>query len=132
MFVVLLVEDDQMSRDMLVRRLTRLDYVVITAANGREAVETALTVSPNIILMDMCMPEMDGMEATKRLKAHRKTGHIPIIALTALNTTQDVRRAIQAGCDGFETKPVNLTRLNQKIHKLVVESRQAMIQQDPL
>ncbi len=119
---VLLVEDDEMSRDVLSRRLARLGYVVITAVNGRDAVESARSESPNLILMDMCMPEMDGLEATKQLKADARTAHIPIVALTALNTAEDVRRAVQAGCDGYETKPVNLTRLNLKIRKLVPEA----------
>jgi CheY-like chemotaxis protein len=122
MTIVLLVEDDEMSRDVLSRRLARLGYVVITAVNGRDAVESARSESPNLILMDVCMPEMDGIEATKQLKADDRTAHIPIIALTALNTAVDVRRAVQAGCDGYETKPVNLTRLNLKIRKLVPEA----------
>jgi CheY-like chemotaxis protein len=119
MIIVLLVEDDEMSRDVLARRLVRMGYVVITAVNGREAVESARSEPPNLILMDMCMPEMDGIEATKQLKADQRTAHIPIVALTALNTAVDVRRAIQAGCDSYETKPVNLTRLNLKMRKLV-------------
>jgi two-component system cell cycle response regulator DivK len=119
MIIVLLVEDDEMSRDVLARRLVRMGYVVITAVNGREAVESARSEPPNLILMDMCMPEMDGIEATKQLKADERTAHIPIVALTALNTAVDVRRAIQAGCDSYETKPVNLTRLNLKMRKLV-------------
>ena len=122
MIRVLLVEDDEMSRDVLSRRLKLLGYLVVTAVNGREAVESARSEPPDLILMDMCMPEMDGLEATKQIKADGRTAHIPIIALTALNTAEDVRRAVQAGCDGYDTKPVNLTKLNLKIHKLVPEA----------
>jgi two-component system, cell cycle response regulator DivK len=122
MITVLLVEDDEMSRDVLARRLARLGYAVITAVNGRIAVETARSEAPNLILMDMCMPEMDGIEATRQLKADARTARIPIVALTALSTAVDVRRALQAGCDSYETKPVSMTRLNLKIRKLVPEA----------
>jgi CheY-like chemotaxis protein len=112
MIVLLLVDDDESGRDLIVSRLTRLGYVVMTAANGKEAVETARGETPNLILMDLCMPEMDGFEAVARLKADGATAHIPIVALTALNTAQDVRRAKRAGCDSFQSKPVNVTSLH--------------------
>jgi CheY-like chemotaxis protein len=119
MMIVLLVEDDEMSRDVLGRRLAKLGYTVITAVNGRDALTAARAEAPSVILMDVCMPDMDGIQATKQLRADIKTAGIPIIALTALNTAADVRRAIEAGCDSYETKPVNLTRLNLKIRKLI-------------
>ena len=117
--MLLLVDDDQMSRDIIGSRLTRLGYSVITAVDGRQGIEAARDASPNLILLDLCMPEMDGFEAAKQLKADGTTSQIPIVALSALNTALDVRRAIQAGCDSFQTKPVNLTSLHNKIRRLV-------------
>jgi two-component system cell cycle response regulator DivK len=119
MIILLLVDDDEMSRDIIGSRLTRLGYVVVKAVNGREGIEAARNESPNLILMDLCMPGMDGFEAAKQLKTDGATAHIPIIALSALNTALDVRRAIQAGCDSFQTKPVNLTSLHNKIRRLI-------------
>ncbi len=117
--MLLLVDDDEMSRDIIGSRLTRLGYAVITAVDGRKGIEAARDESPNLILLDLCMPEMDGFEAAKQLKADATTSQIPIVALSALNTALDVRRAIQAGCDSFQTKPVNLTSLHNKIRRLV-------------
>lgn len=122
MIVILLVEDDEMSRDVLSRRLARFGYVVITAVNGRQALETARKNRPDLILMDMCMPEMDGFDATRSIKADSQMASIPVIALTALNTAVDVRRAIQSGCDSYETKPVNVSRLKLKIEKLLPDA----------
>jgi two-component system cell cycle response regulator DivK len=119
MIILLLVDDDEMSRDMIAARLARLGYSVITAVNAREAIEAAHDESPNLILMDLCMPEMDGFEAAKQLKSDGATANIPIVALSALNTALDVRRAIRAGCDSFQTKPVNLPSLHIKIRRLV-------------
>ena len=119
MKIILLVEDDDMSRDMLSRRLAKLGYVVIEARNGVEAIEAAQTENPDLILMDMCMPRMGGLEATRKLRSDLKTRAIPIIALTALNLAEDVRRAIHAGCAEYETKPVALIKLNLKIRKLL-------------
>ena len=119
MIILLLVDDDEASRDMVAARLTRLGYSVITAVNAKEGIEAAHEESPNLILMDLCMPEMDGFEAAKQLKADGATSHIPIVALSALNMALDVRRAIQAGCDSFQTKPVNLPSLHIKIRRLV-------------
>jgi two-component system cell cycle response regulator DivK len=118
----LLIDDDEMSRELIRTGLKRLGYVVITAANAREGIEAARDESPNLILMDMCMPEMDGFQAVKTLKADASIAYIPIIALTALNTSFDVERAIEAGCDSFQTKPLNLPSLHNKIRKLVFES----------
>ena len=117
--MLLLVDDDEMSREIIGSRLTRLGYGVITAVDGRQGIEAARDESPNLILLDLCMPEMDGFEAAKQLKADGTTSQIPIVALSALNTAVDVRRAIQAGCDSFQTKPVNLTSLHNKIRRLV-------------
>src|SRR5580693_8961148 len=112
MIILLLVDDDDMSRDMIRARLTRLGYAVITAINAKEAIQAAHEESPNLILMDLCMPEMDGFEAAKQLKTNDTTAHIPIVAISALNTAVDVRRAIRAGCDSFQTKPLNLASLH--------------------
>ncbi len=119
MIILLIVDDDEMSREMIGTRLTRLGYVVITAINAREGIQAALKESPNLILLDLCMPEMDGFEAAKQLKTNDATAHIPIVALSALNTAVDVRRAIKAGCDSFQTKPVNVASLHIKIRRLV-------------
>ena len=119
MTVLLLVDDDEMSREGIGTRLTRLGYTVIMAADAKEGIDAARSESPDLILMDLAMPQMDGFEATKRLKADSKTAHIPIVALTALKTAEDVQRAHQAGCDSFHTKPVNLTSLHTKIRSLV-------------
>jgi two-component system cell cycle response regulator DivK len=119
MKIILLAEDDDMSRDMLSRRLAKLGYVVIEARNGTEAVEAARNENPDLVLMDVCMPKMGGLEAMRKLKGDPKTARIPIIALTALNTADDVRRAIDAGCAGYETKPVAMIKLNFKIRKLL-------------
>jgi two-component system cell cycle response regulator DivK len=119
MILLLLVDDDEESRELVQAGLKRLGYTVTTAASGKEGIEAALGESPSLILMDMCMPEMDGFEAVKLLKADAATTKIPIIALTGLNTTVDVQRAIDAGCDNFQTKPLNLPSLHIKIRRLV-------------
>jgi two-component system, cell cycle response regulator DivK len=121
MVIVLLVDDDEMSRELIRNGLKRLGYLVITAINAREGIEAARGESPDVILMDMCMPEMDGFQAVKTLKADRAIAHIPIVALTALNSSFDVGRAVDAGCDNFQTKPLNLPSLHNKIRKLVFE-----------
>jgi len=119
MKIILLAEDDDMSRDMLSRRLAKLGYGVIEARNGAEAIDGARTENPDLILMDMCMPRMGGLEAVRKLKADGNTARIPVIALTALNTAEDVRGAVAAGCAAYETKPVALMKLNIKIRKLL-------------
>ncbi len=112
---ILLVEDNEMNRDMLARRLTRNGFEVIVADNGQLAVDLAPVESPDIILMDMSLPIMDGWEATKILKSHPHTASIPIIALTAHAMESDRDAALAAGCDDFDTKPINLTRLLETI-----------------
>ena len=116
---VLLIEDDEMSRDMLSRRLTRRGYEVLTAADGQEGIALARSEAPEIILMDMSLPVLDGWEATRRLKSTPETGSIPIIALTAYAMTGDRERAIEVGCDDYDTKPVELSRLLEKMSALL-------------
>jgi two-component system cell cycle response regulator DivK len=122
MAVLLLVDDDEMSRELIKSGLKRLGHIVITAINAQEGIEAARGESPDLILMDMCMPEMDGFQAVRTLRADRTVAHIPIVALTALNTSFDVERAIDAGCDSFQIKPLNLPSLHNKIRRLVFES----------
>jgi len=108
-----------MNRDMLSRRLTRKGYNVICAVDGQEGIELALHEQPNIILMDLSLPVVDGWEATAHLKNDEQCKHIPIIVLTAHAMTGDSQRAFEAGCDDFDTKPVDLERLLQKMTTLL-------------
>lgn len=119
MTTLLLVDDDETSRKLMGTGLARLGYTVIMAVNAKEGIDAACAESPNLILMDLRLPGMDGFEAAKRLKADSKTAHIPIVAVSALKTAEDVQRAFRAGCDSFQTKPVNLPSLHVKIHSLV-------------
>ena len=112
---VLLVEDNEMNRDMLSRRLTKRGYDVEVAVDGAEAVSMAKANPPDLILMDMSLPIMDGWTATRALKEEDATRSIPVIALTAHAMSGDQERAIEAGCDDFDTKPVELQRLLGKI-----------------
>jgi len=112
---ILLVEDNEMNRDMLSRRLTRGGYEVITAVDGRHGIATARSEGPDLILMDMSLPEIDGWEATRLLKLDEATRHIPVIALTAHAMVSDRCKALEAGCDDYDTKPVELQRLLGKI-----------------
>ena len=114
---ILLVEDNELSRDMLSRRLSRRGYEVLLAIDGAQAVDTARSGAPDIILMDMSLPVIDGWEATRRLKADAETRDIPIIALTAFAMASDERKAREAGCDDFDTKPVDLPRLLEKVER---------------
>ncbi len=116
---VLLVEDNEMNRDMLSRRLTRKGYEVSIAVNGLEGVEKAQTELPDIILMDMSLPELDGWEATRRLKSAEETNKIPILGLSAHAMAGDREKAMQAGCDDYDTKPVEFKRLLGKIEELL-------------
>lgn len=116
---ILLVEDDEMNRDMLSRRLIKRGYDVIMATDGEQGVSLARTGSPDIILMDMSLPVMDGWTATMTLKADAATADIPVIALTAHAMAGDQEKALAAGCDDFDTKPVELVRLLGKIEALV-------------
>ncbi|UCE82376.1 MAG: response regulator [Deltaproteobacteria bacterium] len=116
---ILLVEDDEMSWDMLSRRLQLKGFKVVVAVDGEKAVEIAQSESPEIILMDISLPGMDGWEATKRIKASPETSAIPIIALTAHAMEGDREKAFEAGCDDYDTKPVELLRLLNKIEALL-------------
>lgn len=116
---ILLVEDNEMNRDMLLRRLQRRGYDVVVAVDGREGVSMALSEIPDLILMDMSLPVMDGWEATRHLKSLPNTQRIPIIALTAHAMAGDRDICLAAGCDEYDTKPVDLTRLLEKIQLLL-------------
>jgi two-component system cell cycle response regulator DivK len=116
---VLLVEDNQMNRDMLSRRLARKGYEVVVAEDGQAGVQMASSESPDIILMDMSLPVIDGWEATRQVKAAPETSAIPIIALTAHAMASDREKALNAGCDDYDTKPVERSRLLEKIEKLL-------------
>jgi CheY-like chemotaxis protein len=116
---ILLVEDNEMNRDMLSRRLARKGYEVIVAVDGREGVDMARSETPDLILMDMSLPVMDGWEASRTLKADGKTRPIPIIALTAHALSEDRQSALDAGCDDYDTKPVDLKRLLGKMEALL-------------
>ncbi len=116
---ILLVEDNEMNRDMLSRRLERRGYEVVIAVNGAEGVEKASLEIPDLILMDMSLPVMDGWEATKNLKTDPATKSIPIIALTAHAMTGDREKALEVGCDDYDTKPIDLSRLLTKIETFI-------------
>lgn len=116
---LLLVEDNEDNRDMLSRRLERKDFMVILAVDGLDGVNKAKENLPDIILMDMSLPVMDGWQATKTLKEDATTKNIPIIALTAHAMSSDRDKAMEAGCDDYDTKPVDLKRLLGKIEKLM-------------
>ncbi len=118
---ILLVEDNPENRDMLSRRLIRRGYEIEFAEDGAEAVRKAREVAPALILMDLSLPVMDGWEATRRIKADEATRSIPVIALTAHAMASDLQRAMQAGCDDYDTKPVELPRLLEKIQALLPE-----------
>ena len=114
---ILLVEDNEMNRDMLSRRLERRGYTVLIAIDGQEGVSKARSEAPDLVLMDMSLPVLDGWEATRQIKSANESKHIPVIALTAHAMTTDEQRAREAGCDDFDTKPIELTRLLAKIEK---------------
>ncbi len=116
---ILLVEDNEMNRDMLSRRLERKGYMVQIAVDGQEGVEMARTAAPDLILMDMSLPVLDGWEATRRLRAEAATSKIPIIAVTAHAMSSDREKALDAGCDDYDTKPIELTRLLGKMEALL-------------
>jgi len=116
---ILLVEDNEMNRDMLSRRLVKRGYDVVIAIDGQEGVAKAQSESPDLILMDMSLPVVDGWEATRRIKSDPATRAIPVIALTAHAMAGDEEKARAAGCDDFDTKPVELPRLLSKLEALV-------------
>jgi two-component system cell cycle response regulator DivK len=120
---ILLVEDNEMNRDMLTRRLERKGYRVITAHDGQQGHDLAHTESPDLILMDISLPVMNGWEVTRRLKTDETTKNIPIIALTAHALATDRAKAFEAGCDDYDTKPVDFARLQEKIDGLLLEKK---------
>ena len=123
MVKILLVEDNEMNRDMLSRRLLRKGFEVVMAVDGGQAVSMAESEHPDLILMDMSLPVIDGWEATRRVKAAKATAHIPIIALTAHAMSGDREKALSAGCDDYDTKPIEMPRLLKKIDALLVRPR---------
>ena len=116
---ILLIEDNEMNRDMLSRRLERKGHSVSIAIDGAEGLDKARSDTPDLILMDMSLPVIDGWEVTRRLKADEATRRIPVIALTAHAMASDEQKAREAGCDDFDTKPIELPRLLDKIHALL-------------
>ena len=116
---VLLVEDNEMNRDMLTRRLERKGYEVVIAVDGQAGIDMASSAGPDIILMDLSLPVVDGWEATRKIKADPSTQSIPVIALTAHAMAGDEQKALAAGCDDYDTKPIELPRLLGKIENLL-------------
>ncbi len=116
---ILIVEDNEMNRDMLSRRLMKKGYEITIAVDGQEGVDKSKEVNPDLILMDMSLPKIDGWEATRLVKANPDTKHIPVIALTAHAMAEDREKAMNAGCDEYDTKPVELPRLLEKIQALI-------------
>jgi CheY-like chemotaxis protein len=128
---ILIVEDNELNRDMLTRRLERRGYEMLSAADGVQGVDVARRALPNLILMDMSLPVMDGWEATKHLKSAPETAAIPIVALTAHAMNGDRERALEAGCDDYDTKPVEFSRLVLKIEALLNGDRGRIPSGDP-
>jgi len=122
---ILLIEDNEMNRDMLSRRLARRGYEVVIAVDGAEGLAMARRETPDLILMDMSLPEMDGWETTRRLRSDEAIRHIPVIALTAHAMAGDRDKAIEAGCDDYDTKPVDLAQLQEKIDALLRRTSRA-------
>lgn len=116
---ILLIEDNELNRDMLTRRMQKRGYQIVSAADGEAGVAMAQSEAPALILMDVSLPGIDGWEATRRIRAAPATRHIPIIALTAYATPGDRETSLAAGCDDFDTKPIDLARLLGKIESLL-------------
>ena len=126
---VLLVEDNEMNRDMLSRRLIRRGFQVVFAMDGQQGIDLARSERPDIILMDMSLPVIDGWQATRRLKADDATRSVPVIGLTAHAMSGDREKAIEAGCDDYDTKPVELDRLIGKIERLLGTTKDEAMRQ---
>jgi two-component system cell cycle response regulator DivK len=122
---LLLVEDNEMNRDMLSRRLLRRGYQVAIAVDGAQGVAMAQSETPDLVLMDMSLPVIDGWEATRRIKAATETKHLPVIGLTAHAMAGDREKALEAGCDDYDTKPIELERLIGKIEALLPSGAKA-------
>ena len=118
---ILIVEDNEMNRDMLSRRLERRGFEIVMAVDGGEGVAMARSEAPDLVLMDMSLPVMNGWEATQAIRADSSTAHLPVIALTAHSMPGDREKAMEAGCDDYDTKPVDLPRLLSKMAALGVE-----------
>ncbi len=118
---ILLIEDNEMNRDMLSRRLRLRGYDVLMAADGQAGLEAAESQNPDLVLMDMSLPVMDGWKLTQRLKSTGPTRHIPVLALTAHAMSRDRDRALEAGCDDYDTKPVEMERLLEKMRILLAD-----------
>jgi len=116
---ILLVEDNELNRDMLSRRLIKKGFTVLSAVNGKEGIDKSITEKPDIILMDLSLPIINGWDATKQIKANEATSSIPIIALTAHAMAEDRKKALDAGCDEYDTKPIEFEGLLEKINKLI-------------
>jgi CheY-like chemotaxis protein len=116
---ILLVEDNELNRDMLSRRLERRGYEVVIAVDGEEGLRLAAETKPDLVLMDMSLPVLDGWEATRRLKTSAETKHLPVLGLTAHAMPSDREKVLEAGCDEYETKPIELPRLLAKIESLL-------------
>ena len=127
MSTILIVEDNEMNRDMLSRRLTRRGYEVLLAIDGQHGLDVARERQPDLVLMDMSLPVLDGWEATRRMKDDERLRHIPVIALTAHAMANDHDKAMEAGCNDYDTKPIELTRLLGKIEALLPASPQEPI-----
>tara|TARA_B100000073_G_C23606077_1_gene522472 strand:+ start:198 stop:572 length:375 start_codon:yes stop_codon:yes gene_type:complete len=119
MIKILLVEDNDLNRDMLSRRLRRKGFEVDLAVDGHEAVQRAFDLVPDLILMDINLPVMDGYDATRVIKSDARTKAVPVIALTAHAMVEDTRKCLEAGCDDFDTKPIELPRLLEKIQAVL-------------
>ena len=120
---ILLVEDNEMNRDMLSRRLQRRGYAVVMAHDGEQGLALARSEAPDLILMDISLPVMDGWQVTRLLKSNQNTCDIPVIALTAHAMASDRQKAFETGCDDYDTKPVEFERLSEKIENLLVEKK---------
>ena len=119
---ILLIEDHDMNRDMLSRRLKRKGFDVIEACDGMDGLEKASEFMPDLIMMDMSLPNLDGWEATRRIKAQPKTSHIPVLGLSAHAMSGDRQRGLEAGCDDYDTKPIDFKRLLTKIENILSAS----------
>ncbi|MEE8395428.1 MAG: response regulator [bacterium] len=122
---ILLVEDNEMNREMLRRRLARRGHQVVTAADGREGLQMAQSEAPDLILMDLSLPVMDGWEATRKIRGGEKTGAIPIVALTAHAMAGDRERALESGCNDYLTKPVDMDQLAETIQRILPPTEKA-------
>ena len=118
MMKILLVEDNDLNRDMLSRRLIKRGFTILTAINGKEGIDKAIKEKPDLILMDLSLPIINGWDATKEIKTNKNTSNIPIIALTAHAMAEDRKKALAAGCDEYDTKPIKFDGLLEKINRL--------------